>query len=155
ELEEAKRFLAWLASDHFTFLGYREYDLVGGDDEAGLKAIPDSGLGILHGAPVTPYTKLSPTARTLAREPHPLVLTKANSRATVHRPSYLDYVGVKRFDGGGSVCGERRFLGLFTHTAYSASPWAIPVLRRKVTRVVERSGFAPGSHDHDALVELL
>ena len=39
----------------------------------------------------------------LAREQDPLVLTKANSRATVHRPSYLDYVGVKRFDEAGEV----------------------------------------------------
>ena len=27
-----------------------------------------------------------------------LVLTKANARSTVHRPTYLDYVGVKRYD---------------------------------------------------------
>ena len=27
-----------------------------------------------------------------------LVLTKANRRSTVHRPTYLDYVGVRRFD---------------------------------------------------------
>src|SRR5205823_659932 len=81
--------------------------------------------------------------------------TKANSRSTVHRPAYLDYVGVKRFDDAGAVSSERRFLGLYTHTAYRATPWEIPVLRRKVQRVVERSGFAPGGHDHKALVEIL
>ena len=36
-----------------------------------------------------------------ALEPYLLNLTKANSRATVHRPAYLDYVGVKRFDADG------------------------------------------------------
>ena len=35
-----------------------------------------------------------------------LVLTKANSRSTVHRPAYLDYVGVKTFDDDGR--GRRR-----------------------------------------------
>ena len=54
--------------------------------------------------------------RARAREPHVLVLTKANSRSTVHRPAYLDYVGVKTFDADGNVVGERRFLGLFTST---------------------------------------
>ena len=73
----------------------------------------------------------------------------------MHRPAYLDYVGVKRFDASGEVVGERRFLGLYTHTAYSASPWEIPVLRRKAQRVVERSGLPPGSHDHKALVDIL
>ena len=72
------------------------------------------------------FAQLPPEARRLAREKNLLNLTKANSRATVHRPAYLDYVGVKRFDADGEVVGERRFLGLYTHTAYSASPWEIP-----------------------------
>src|SRR5205823_7842843 len=84
-----------------------------------------------------------------------LNLTKANSRATVHRPAYLDYVGVKRFDEHGAVASEVRFLGLYTHTAYRVTPWEIPVVRRKCERVVARSGFAPGGHDHKALVEIL
>ena len=50
----------------------------------------------------------------------------------MHRPAYLDYVGVKRFDDAGEVVGERRFLGLYTHRAYHASPREIPILRRKV-----------------------
>ena len=70
--------------------------------------------------------------RELALEPHVLNLTKANSRSTVHRPAYLDYVGVKRFDAEGRVVGERRFLGLYTHTAYQSRTEAIPILRRKV-----------------------
>ncbi|MGG7380780.1 hypothetical protein ACQ7B2_19210, partial [Escherichia coli] len=74
---------------------------------------------------------------------------------TVHRPTYLDYVGLKRFDENGDVLGERRFLGLYTHTAYRTSPWEIPVLRRKVERVVERSDFVRGGHDYKALVEIL
>jgi len=40
-----------------------------------------------------------------AREPRLLVLTKANSRATVHRPGYLDYIGVKKFDAEGRSSG--------------------------------------------------
>ena len=124
-----------------------------------LRAVPDSGLGILRETDERPisssFAQLPPEVRRLAREKNLLNLTKANSRATVHRPAYLDYIGVKRFDATGEVVGERRFLGLYTHTAYSASPWEIPVLRRKAQRVVERSGLPPGSHDHKALVEIL
>ena len=76
--------------------------------------------------------------------PEPLVaLTKANSRSTVHRATYLDYVGVKRFGPDGLVVGEHRFLGLFTSAAYSLNPRSIPLLRRKVALVEERSGFSP------------
>ena len=93
--------------------------------------------------------------RALALEPEPLVLSKANARSTIHRPSYLDYIGVKAFDDEGHVVGERRFLGLFTTAAYREVPANIPVLRRKVEAVVERAGFPRGSHDHKALVEVL
>ena len=51
--------------------------------------------------------------------------------------------------------GERRFLGLYTSTAYSARPDEIPLLRRKVRKVRERSGLPPGSHDDKALIEIL
>jgi glutamate dehydrogenase len=91
----------------------------------------------------------------MARERHLLVLTKANSRSTVHRPSYLDYIGVKKFDVDGHVVGERRFLGLYTTAAYKASPREIPLLRAKFTAVLERSGFPPDSHDAKALVDFL
>ena len=120
-----------------------------------LKAIEGSGLGILRGEPATPYTRLSPRAAQLAREPHVLVLTKANSRATVHRPAYLDYVGVKRFDERGQVVGERRFLGLYTTATYKASAREIPLIRGKLGAVLARAGFPDDSHDAKALIEIL
>jgi glutamate dehydrogenase len=155
ELGEVKEFLKWLVDDHFTFLGYREYELVEQHGEHGLRALEDSGLGILAGTPATPYTPLDPKALALARDPHPLVLTKANSRSTIHRPAYLDYVGVKTFSGDGELTGELRFLGLYTSSAYKQSPRAIPLLRGKVERVLERAGFSPHSHDFKALLEIL
>ena len=160
ELAEARGLLEWIHDDHFTFLGYREYDILTEDGEDVLRAVSGSGLGILRAGEraaglASASRELSPEVRRLAREKSLLTLTKANSRATVHRPAYLDYIGVKRFDASGEVAGERRFLGLYTHTAYSESPWAIPVLRRKAQRVVERSGLSKGSHDYKALVEIL
>jgi len=154
ELEEARALLQWLCDDHFTFLGYREYAF---DGEL-LRGIEGSGLGLLRGGSgevSRAFAKLPPHVRELAREPVPLVLSKANTRSTVHRPSYLDYIGVKAFDEEGNVVGERRFLGLYTTAAYRETPDRIPVLRRKVAEVVERAGFPPGSHDHKALVEVL
>ncbi len=155
EVEEAKEFLKWLADDRFTFLGYREYDLVSQNGKAGPRARKDTGLGILRGTPQRQFTSLSDKALQLARAPHLLVITKANSRATVHRPSYLDYVGVKEFSEDGEVIGERRFLGLFTHFAYKESLQRIPLLRDKVRAVLDRAGFEPGTHDFKALVEIL
>lgn len=162
EVEEGRKLLHWLADHRFTFLGYREYELVRSDEEDALRAVPGSGLGILrtdgNGAETAEsgsFAALSPRLRAKARERKLLVLTKANSRATVHRRAYLDYVGIKRFDADGEVVGERRFLGLFTHEAYTESITRVPVLGRKLADVLERSGFPPDSHDGKDLVEIL
>ncbi|MFI6375904.1 NAD-glutamate dehydrogenase [Streptomyces sp. NPDC050546] len=162
QVEEARELLRWLADDHFTFLGYREYQL---RDDDSLAAVPGTGLGILrsdphHAAeeshPVSPsFERLPADARAKAREHKLLVLTKANSRATVHRPSYLDYIGVKKFDADGNVVGERRFLGLFSSAAYTESVRRVPVIRRKVEEVLERAGFSPNSHDGRDLLQIL
>ncbi len=158
-LAEARAFLDWLVDNHFTFLGYRCNDLVAIDGGDALKAVAGSGLGILRdgasGGMSGSFAALPPQARALAHSPDPLVLTKANSRSTVHRPGYLDYVGVKRFGDDGRVIGEHRFLGLYTSTAYSAHPAAIPLLRRKVANVVARARVAPGSHAGKALLNIL
>ncbi len=155
ELDEAVEFMRWLANDHFTFLGYREYDLVEQDGAATLRVVADSGLGILRTPSSRSHTKLKPKALALVRSPRALVLTKANSRSTVHRPSYLDYVGVKRFGPDGEVTGERRFLGLYTTAAYKDSALEIPTVRGKLRYVLERAGFPPDSHDAKALTEIL
>ena len=158
-MAEAGAFLRWIAGDHFTFLGYREYELDSEDGEDALRPVSGTGLGLLRekgAAPVSQsFARLAPEVRRLAREPEPLVLTKANTRSTVHRPSYLDYVGVKRFDDSGRVVGEKRFLGLYTSAAYRMNAREIPLLRRKVRNVIERAGFPPKSHYEKALVDIL
>src|SRR4051812_3102356 len=158
EVEEGQALLRWLADDHFTFLGYREYRLVERDGGDSLVAETGSGLGILRydqqlNSPS--FDRLTAQARAKAREPRLLVLTTANTRATVHRSAYLDYIGVKQFDADGAVVGERRFLGLFASSAYTDSVRVIPVVRRKVAEVLERSGFSPDSHSGKDLLQIL
>ncbi|MPZ86696.1 MAG: NAD-glutamate dehydrogenase [Nitriliruptorales bacterium] len=159
EWAEALDLLRWMHEDNFTFLGYREYELASVDGDDALRGVPGSGLGILRDQRARTrsgsFERLPPRARRLARAPYLLNLTKANARATVHRPTYLDYVGVKRFDEQGQVVGECRFLGLYTSSVYHSSVLDIPVVRGKAVRVLERSGFAPSSHGGRELVAIL
>ena len=148
-------FFSWLADDNFTFLGYREYSLETDDNgEDVLVPIPHSGLGILR-KPTTAVAHLRPEAQRTAREPRLLTITKANSRATVHRDVYLDYIGARMFDEAGEVIGERRFLGLFTSGAYAASVMTLPIAADKVRAVLDASGFAPMSHSGKDLLGIL
>ncbi len=157
EVTTGQDLLRWLADDHFTFLGYREYRLESDDDDAVLRAQPGTGLGILRFDQdmSASFGKLPAAVRARAREKTLLVLAKANSRATVHRPAYLDYVGIKTFDAAGEVIGERRFLGLFSSAAYTESVMRIPLLREKAREVLKRAGFDPRSHAGKALMDTL
>jgi len=158
DADETRELLLWLADGHFTFIGYREYRLVEGEGTTRLVAVQGSGLGVLRydqTAASSAFDRLTLAARERARQRELLVLTKANSRATVHRSAYLDYIGVKVFDAAGEVVGERRFLGLFASSAYTDSVRRIPVVSRKVDAVLHRAGFAPESHSGKDLLGLL
>jgi glutamate dehydrogenase len=159
EVAEARAFLQWLDEGNFILAGYRRYGFETRDGKDYLPPMPGSGLGILRdvraesavrgSAPLT--TEFSDYAR--ARDL--LIITKANSRSTVHRPVPLDRIGIKRYDEQGNLIGEDRFLGLFTSAAYSRSVREIPMLRLKAKRTIERAGLDPQSHNGKALVDIL
>ncbi len=159
ELNEAVAFLKWLADNHFTLLGCRDYAF----DAAANKhaALETSGLGILRDPAARIIRNpedaedLTPEVVGFLTDPHPIIVTKSTVRSRVHRPAQQDYIGVKRFDAAGRLIGERRFVGLFTSSAYHQLPAEIPLLRRKVTRVVERAGFGARSHDGKALAHVI
>ncbi len=143
---------------HFTFLGYREYRLQGRAGRVVLRPIDSTGLGILrrgHRQPESTNRTLSSDIRRQSRSRDIILVTKANLLSTIHRPGYLDYVGVKHFGLKGQLIGEKRFLGLWTSAAYSSNPREIPVLRHKVAQVVEHFALAPDSHDGKALQHIL
>ncbi|WP_306868805.1 NAD-glutamate dehydrogenase [Arthrobacter bambusae] len=156
ELRQAQDLLRWLDNGNFTFLGYREYDLITENGEDVLELREESGLGLLRaGDHPHQIQHLTDAGRRKAREKRALVITKANSRSTVHRPAYLDYIGVKSFDVAGNVNGERRFIGLFATSAYTGSVRNIPIVREKVDAVLRSAGFPQDSHSGKDLVGIL
>ena len=156
---EAQEFLRWVAADHFTFLGYREYRVATVDGEEVLQAAEGSGLGILRSSEhsVVPRSLKSLAARDLQQSGaiDAIILTKTNARSNVHRPGYMDYIGVLMFDDKGVPVAERRFLGLFTSGAYGRRPWEIPLVRRKHDAVLERTGLRRDSHSGKDLRHIL
>ncbi len=155
EETEASELLAWLSAGHFTFLGYRAYAQAGERHE--LKPVPGTGLGILRHDGADESFAVSPADGSQGKHrSRLLVLAKSSTKSTVYRPSYLDYVAVRRFSPQtGEVIGEYRFLGLYTQAAYTESVTRIPVLRRKLDRMLDIAGVPADSHDGQALLEIL
>ncbi|WP_075635944.1 NAD-glutamate dehydrogenase [Rhizobium rhizosphaerae] len=159
--KEALAFLKWLRDDNFTFLGMREYGYSGEGETAVLERGTGHGLGILsdpevrvlrlgHDAVVT-----TPEILAFLQGPDFLIVTKANVKSVVHRRTYMDYIGIKRFDAEGRVIGELRIVGLFASSAYTLPAATIPLLRMKVEHVVEHFGFDPESHSGKMLLNTL
>ncbi|NLS10837.1 NAD-glutamate dehydrogenase [Nesterenkonia sp. MY13] len=157
--DESAEFVEWMAQGNYLFLGYREYQFIEEGEDARLEPIPGTGQGILADIDGVPRSKssseLSAAGRARARQPKALVITKANSRSTVRRRTYMDYVAVKTFDAAGEVTGERRFLGLFSQRAYTQSITTIPLLRSRAKALLARSGFSPDSHSGTDLMQIL
>ncbi len=154
---EIRDLLEWMDDGYFTFLGYREYKLKRGKTRDELLTVATSGLGILRvpeGIKPAPTT-LDGTVRERARSSERLIITKANSISTVHRAQHLDYVGIKILNKKGEVTGEHRFLGLWTSSAYNLNPRDMPVLRRKLAKVIAHFGLSSTSHDGKELINVL
>jgi len=146
--EEALSFLDWLIGHNFTFLGLREYRL----ENAALTPVAGSGLGILRDERLkvvrsgAEYVDSTPELVAFAKGKEPLLVTKANIRARVHRRVHMDYVGIKLFAPDGQARGELRVVGLYTAQALVAPHTDVPIIRKKIAEVMRRSGVDPLGH---------
>jgi len=156
-IAESRALLQYMESHHFTFIGFRESRLRRRREGPTLVPLPGTALGLLRRRLPGPQDSGIVTAniRRALRSPELLIITKANHRSTVHRPGYLDYIGVKRYDGRGRVVGEARILGVWTSHAFTADPRQVPWLRYKLKRVLEHFPFAPNSHDGKRLSHIV
>ncbi len=154
-VEVTQDFLRWLTRGNFVFLGVKERVLDGTSGAISLVDRPGSALGILRTTEGKSRIPLSGATLDRALFPRPVYITKANSRSTVARNDYLDYVGVRRFDMSGRVIGEYVILGLFTRQAYSLPAIETPLVRERIAMVRRRLGYHPGSYSDKALLGAL
>ncbi len=159
--EEARDFLEWLRENNFTFLGYRSYDFpeINGDRIA--RIVDGSGLGLLRNPETTVFDELRANeiippalARFLDRQEF-LSVTKSQRRSTVHRAVPIDCVLVQRPPQDNRLSTVGFFIGLFSAATYNRSARNIPLLRRKLERVMASAGFEPRSHDGRALANIV
>src|SRR3990167_2456832 len=96
EIVESRDFLHWLINNNFTFLGSRDYKLIGDGVNRALQIVPGSGLGVLRDETYTAssksYSELPPQARKMALSKNILIIAKTNTISTVHRDAYTDYI---------------------------------------------------------------
>ena len=159
EVSETKKFLQWIEDHHFTLLGVRDYELKHTANDILLEVVPHTSFGVLR-EEFNPskslfISNMTPEARELMLSQQILVVSKTNTRSSVHRGAHTDYIGVKRFNNKGEVIGERRILGLYTSEAYNTNPKHIPFLRHKVSAIIKQSGLSLRSHAGRVLLNII
>ncbi|WP_052481051.1 NAD-glutamate dehydrogenase [Gilvimarinus agarilyticus] len=157
-VDGAQEFLRWLMADHFTFLGYAEFDKVERNGVEVLQENTARRLGLFDdGRPrkIKTFDGSSPGIERFYLSPAVMAFSKSPELSRVHRHVYPDYVVVKRFSADGQVCGEARFLGLYTSSVYYDSPEKIPLVRDKIAELRERIGLNPWTHEGKALAQVI
>ena len=160
-IEESLEFLKWLTQNNFTFLGYCQYDLKENHDATHQRLRAEGGLGVLRDveshrvARLFQGIELTPQNIRYLLEAEPIIIAKTSDISLVHRRDPMDSINVKRFDDKGNVIGITQFLGLFTSVVYKKSAREIPILKRKIQKVIDQSGFSEEWHDGKALTHIL
>ncbi|WP_455476989.1 NAD-glutamate dehydrogenase [Bartonella sp. B41] len=160
EGEKATEFLNWAMDNNFIFLGMRTYNFTKNQEPTKAFTASDIELGILTDASIRiigdsrveepPQEILS-----FMESDNLLIVTKANSRSKIHRPVWLDYIGLKIFDKKSHLCGELRIVGLFTSSAYTHSILQIPFLKEKAKTIIQRLGYNRVDHSGKELISVL
>lgn len=175
EIPEIQAFLDWILDNNFIFLGYREYHYRDEADGIEIYQQTQTGLGLLgddhdnktadmqaastqnldHEKPSESFNQLPKTLRALVNEPQVLLLSKSRHLSPVHRPAYMDFLGIQQFDDNRKVIGEHRFVGLLTANAYQLSVTQIPMLRQKVASVLAMAHLPTNGHAYHKFQHIL
>ena len=156
EVEQGKALLRWLARQplHLPRLP-RVRPRGAGDGDETLVAVPGTGFGILRADPPAPRV-LPEAVASRARDKHLLVLAKANSKATVHRPvlprlrrreEVRRATARSSASAASSGCSPRPP----TPSPYAGSRCCA----RRRPQVIETVGLDPMSHAGKALMDVL
>jgi len=144
-IDEVRSFLGWLGDNNFTFLGMIEYSF----EKDKIVINENTALGIFRHKKYTKeygLEELPPEIRALTKDTALIEITKTDNISFVHRPVHMDCIDVKRFDTKGKILGGLRIIGLFTSIVYYQSANSIPLIRKKITNVIKRSGFTYSGH---------
>ncbi len=159
ELQEALAFIDWLQHEHFTFLGYARSHAHSDGEVTRLQLDNDAGLGLARtGSRYADADQFIAPHEEMAKyitHGRLVVVTKANMRSSIHHPHYMDVISIKRLAEDGSVEGTDRYIGLFSLDAYINRPRDIPLIRRKVNHVLERSRLPERSHSGKHLRDII
>jgi glutamate dehydrogenase len=163
-LEEGVHFLRWLHNNHFTFLGVETLQVSYENDRPHVQRVVGSERGLLKRRStsgvadlVHELTSVAVTSNVIAPRTLESLITfsKSSVRSRVHRRAHPDYIAVRLLDDKGRITRVVRFLGLFTSATYTTSALSIPLVRQKVSTLLQRADVNLESHEGKSLLRVI
>ncbi|MEE2755854.1 MAG: NAD-glutamate dehydrogenase domain-containing protein [Myxococcota bacterium] len=152
DVEEVRSFLDWLTRDNFVFMGISKYSTNG--DTVTVEA--DKGLGSMRGQSMPSGVTTDRVLNFFKErdgELWPIArVQKSALNSIVHRSGKVDEILIRTFDDTGQFQGGIGIHGLFTFKGLGEPGGKIPILRRKVARVISNHNPVQGSYEHKSLV---
>ena len=157
---EVADFLRLLGDGGFIFLGYMELKInqpKGKDCNFSLTADDSTRLGLFNSQRSSLLKELLDVKRDglhLLTKDSLISFSKILAESPVHRRTRMELVTLRVKEQNEEekiLC----FLGTLTSKFHALETSYIPVLRKKVQRLIESEGFLPGSHDYDQVVALV
>lgn len=155
-VKKTGEFLEWLDSEHFVYLGMRQYASTPSADQNIVSfEYPESKLrlGLFKLDEVFNEMNFLPSHLTIDAgkteliEKHLLHISKKHERSDIYRNSRIDSIELLDLDENNNIAGTLQIIGLFTSEFYKASPLEVPYLKDKADRVYNLFGFSSASHD--------
>lgn len=152
--------LEYLKNDNFTFLGYRYISISEKSSKLESAVKKTSRLGLFKDQSdaqksESPKDFLPKKYKDYIEATDLITVLKDTQRSTVHRRSLYDVITIKDYNSKGKLKGEHMFLGLFTSATYSRSVFDIPLVRKKVEAVFNKSEDSKRSHNKRAMRHIL
>ncbi|AZL15419.1 NAD-glutamate dehydrogenase [Rickettsiales endosymbiont of Stachyamoeba lipophora] len=140
--QEQVEFIHWLIDHNFTFLGAVEFD------KGEIVKNSSMGIGKLNDQQL--IMALKDDYNAISNHADNIIITKINYISPVHRNTNLEVMTVRL-----SEHAQIKFFGLFTTLVYYQSARVIPIIRKKIETVINRSGFHSASYNRKELASLL
>ena len=146
---ETLDFITWLQNNNITFLGVLEFDPKTAKitREIGVKPLWQNNLDeistIINFSKNVNYTDTE------------VMLGKINKVSPVHRNVLLDYILIKQFNKNGEYVKGHMVLGLYGMAIYYQSIQVIPILRQKMSYVLEAANFPANGYNSKKIKNII
>jgi glutamate dehydrogenase len=139
-------FLNFLLNDHFIFLGYTK-GTVNNDESISINS--KESLGLLRHKSYSPSI-VSSENQTV--EKGVITIKRSELKSSVHRRSFMLCITIKNFDKAGICKDVHVFYGFLITKIYYMSVLNIPLIRKKVSYVINKYGYSKESYNSKELI---